>query len=86
MSRILDALRSRLGFLLAANVVAAIVMTQLSPYFLTVGNGQAMLQFGAVIALLALGQTLVIVTGGGGIDLSVGSMLSLTSVLFEYAN
>jgi ribose/xylose/arabinose/galactoside ABC-type transport system permease subunit len=82
MSRILDALRSRLGFLLAANVVAAIVMTQLSPYFLTVGNGQAMLQFGAVIALLALGQTLVIVTGGGGIDLSVGSMLSLTSVLF----
>ena len=82
MARILTALRTRLGFLLAANVVAAVVMAQLSPYFLTVGNGQAMLQFGAVIALLAIGQTLVIVSGGGGIDLSVGSMLSLTGVLF----
>jgi ribose/xylose/arabinose/galactoside ABC-type transport system permease subunit len=82
MSRIIDALRSRLGFLLAANIVAAVVMAQLSPYFLTVGNGQAMLQFGAVIALLAIGQTLVIVSGGGGIDLSIGSMLSLTGVLF----
>ncbi|MGX6446975.1 ABC transporter permease [Patulibacter sp. S7RM1-6] len=82
MSRVLDLLRTRLGFLLAANVVAAVVMAQLSPYFLSVGNGQAMLQFGAVIALLALGQTLVIVAGGGGIDLSVGSILSLSGVLF----
>jgi ribose transport system permease protein/rhamnose transport system permease protein len=82
MSRITGSLRTRLGFLLAANVVAAVVMSQLSPYFLTLGNAQAMLQFGAVIALLALGQTLVIVTGGGGIDLSVGSMLSLSGVLF----
>lgn len=82
MTRVLDLLRTRLGFLIAANVVAAVVMSQLSPYFVTVGNGQAMLQFGAVIALLALGQTLVIVTGGGGIDLSVGSVLSLAGVLF----
>jgi ribose/xylose/arabinose/galactoside ABC-type transport system permease subunit len=82
MTRILELLRTRLGFLLALNVVAAVVMSQLSPYFLTVGNGQAMLQFGAVVALLALGQTLVIVSGGGGIDLSVGSTLSLVGVLF----
>ena len=82
MSRFADLLRTRLGFLLAANVVAALVMAQLSPYFFTVGNAQAMLQFGAVVALLALGQTLVIVAGGGGIDLSVGSMLSLSGVVF----
>lgn len=82
MTRVLDLLRTRLGFLLALNAVAAIVMSQMSPYFMTVGNGQAMLQFGAVLALLALGQTLVIVSGGGGIDLSVGSMMSLTGVLF----
>jgi ribose/xylose/arabinose/galactoside ABC-type transport system permease subunit len=82
MTKLLDLLRTRLGFLLAANVVAAVVMSQLSPYFLTVGNGQAMLQFGAVIALIALGQVLVIVAGGGGIDLSVGSILSLAGVLF----
>jgi ribose/xylose/arabinose/galactoside ABC-type transport system permease subunit len=82
MTRILVLLRTRLGFLLALNVVAAVVMSQLSPYFLTLGNAQAMLQFGAVVALLALGQTLVIVSGGGGIDLSVGSTLSFVGVLF----
>jgi ribose/xylose/arabinose/galactoside ABC-type transport system permease subunit len=82
MTRILELLRTRLGFLLALNVVAAVVMSQLSPYFLTLGNAQAMLQFGAVVALLALGQTLVIVSGGGGIDLSVGSTLSFVGVLF----
>lgn len=82
MQRVRNAMRGRLGFLLAANIVAAIVMSQLSPYFLTVGNAQAMLQFGAVVALLALGMTLVIVAGGGGIDLSVGSVMSLVGVVF----
>jgi ribose/xylose/arabinose/galactoside ABC-type transport system permease subunit len=82
MTRVGDMLRSRFGFLVAANALAALIMAQLSPYFLTVGNFQAMLQFGTVLALLAMGQTLVIVSGGGGIDLSVGSILSLVGVLF----
>lgn len=72
----------RLTFLLLANVGVALLMGQLSPYFLVGSNAQAILQYGAVLALLALGQTIVIISGGGGIDLSIGAMLSLTGVAF----
>jgi ribose/xylose/arabinose/galactoside ABC-type transport system permease subunit len=75
-------LRSRLAFLVAANLAAAAVMAQLSPFFLDVGNLLEMTRYGAVLGLLALGQTLVIVCGKGDIDLSVGSVLSLTGVFF----
>lgn len=66
-------------------VVTAVVMSLISPYFLDVDNLLSMTQFGAVIGLLALGQTLVILGGGGGIDISVGSMLSLCGVAMGLA-
>lgn len=66
-------------------VVTAVVMSLISPYFLDVDNLLSMTQFGAVIGLLALGQTLVILGGGGGIDISVGSMLSLCGVVMGLA-
>ena len=69
--------RILLSFLI---VIAGITMTLLSPYFLRVDNLLSMTQYGAVIGLLALGQALVILGGGGGIDLSVGAMLSLSGV------
>jgi len=47
--------------------------------FLTVNNGLTVLLQTAVIGLLAIGMTLVIVTGG--IDLSVGSVLALSGVV-----
>jgi ribose transport system permease protein/rhamnose transport system permease protein len=72
----------RLTFLLIANAGIALLMGQLSPYFFTVSDGQAILQYGAVLGLLALGQTIVIISGGGGIDLSIGGMLSLTGIVF----
>lgn len=75
-------LQSRVGFLLIANLVVIVVMTAVAPGFLSVPTAQAVGQYGAALALLALGQTLVVVAGGGGIDLSVGSVLSLTGVLF----
>lgn len=77
--------RDRTALLLALIVVTAVVMSQISPYFLSLNNLLSMTQFGAVIGLLALGQTLVILGGGGGIDLSVGSMLSLCGVLMGIA-
>ncbi|WP_417512518.1 ABC transporter permease [Microbacterium sp.] len=40
-----------------------------------------MTQFGAVVGLLALGQAMVILGGEGGIDLSVGSTMSLSGVV-----
>ena len=68
----------RLGpaLILACLVVA---MTLLSPVFLTTGNVGNILSQTAAIALLAIGQLLVIITKG--IDLSVGSTLALASVL-----
>lgn len=68
---------------LAVLIVAAfIAMSLLSPYFLNTANLLTLLQYSAVIGILALGQTLVILGGGGGIDLSIGSTLSLCSVIF----
>ncbi len=56
-----------------------VAMTLLSPYFLT-GRNVANLGFqAAFVAVLALGQLLVIITRG--IDLSVGSVVGLAGVL-----
>ncbi|SOE01493.1 ABC transporter permease [Blastococcus haudaquaticus] len=76
------ALRDRRVVLLALIAVAMVAMSLISPYFLNTGNLLSLLQYSAVIGLLALGQTLVILGGGGGIDLSIGSTLSLCSVVF----
>lgn len=75
-------LKLRLAFLAVIGVLSAAVMSQLSPYFLDVDNLLGMTKFGAVLGLVALGQTLVIISGRGGVDLSVGSILSLSGVGF----
>lgn len=51
----------------------------LSERFRDLGNLQNVFEQSAGLALVSLGQTLVVLTGG--IDLSVGSMISLLSVL-----
>ncbi len=50
-----------------------------NPAFLTVNNGLTVLLQTSVIGLLAIGMTMVIITGG--IDLSVGSVLALSGVV-----
>lgn len=40
-----------------------------------------MSKFGVVVGILAIGQTVVVLTGRGNIDLSVGSTLSLTGIV-----
>jgi ribose transport system permease protein len=65
-----------------------VAMTIASPVFLTTRNVGNVLSQTAVIAVLAVGQLLVILTRG--IDLSVGSTLALASVVgaiaFEHGN
>ncbi|WP_018247411.1 ABC transporter permease [Orenia marismortui] len=56
-----------------------IVMSFLSEYFLTVHNLMNVTRQVSINAVLALGMTFVILTGG--IDLSVGSVLALSSVI-----
>ena len=59
-------------------ILVVVVMSLLSPNFRTAGNFEVLLLNGAVVALLALGQTFVLLTGG--IDLSTGSNLALTGM------
>ena len=60
-------------------VALIVIMTFLSPVFLTTGNIGNVLSQTAVIAVLAIGQLLAILTRG--IDLSVGPNLALASVI-----
>jgi ribose transport system permease protein len=72
--------RSVLGNYLVVVLLATVVVgTFASPYFLTVRNIENVLTFSAIVSVLAVGQFFVVVTGG--IDLSVGSIAALTTVV-----
>lgn len=75
-------LSNRMAFLAILIVVMAAVMSFLTPYFLTIENLLGMTRFGAAMALLAMGQALIVLAGGAGIDISMGSILSLSGVMF----
>ncbi|MFY8044513.1 MAG: hypothetical protein ACOVOD_16465, partial [Rhodoferax sp.] len=60
---------------LGAVLVLGTLLTIASPYFLTAGNLSNILVQASVIALLAGGQTFVILTGG--VDLAVGALTAL---------
>jgi ribose transport system permease protein len=60
-------------------VLLIVIFSFTSPAFLSVNNGLTVLLQTSVIALLAIGMTMVIITGG--IDLSVGSILALSGVV-----
>ena len=74
---------SREAVLLGVLVVLMVVMSLLSPLFLTVGNLLNTSRFFVEVGLMALGMTLIIITGG--IDLSVGSNLALVSVAVGFS-
>jgi ribose transport system permease protein len=62
-----------------ALVVLTILMGFLSPYFWKTENVFNVLRGMSTIGIMAIGQTMIIVTGG--IDLSVGSMLAASAML-----
>jgi ribose transport system permease protein len=75
---ILQAVRGKLHLLVVLALVL-IVGYAMSAVFLTKNNMLAVLTTSSVVSILAVGQFRVIVTGG--IDLSVGSVLALSSVV-----
>lgn len=66
--------------LLAVLVFEIVLFSCLSKYFFTLDNLLGSTQFGAILALVSIGQTIVWLAGGEGIDLSVGAILSLAGV------
>jgi ribose transport system permease protein len=65
--------------LMAVILLGGSIMSFLSPVFATVRNIENVLQSATIIAVVAIGQTFVILVAG--IDLSVASILVLASVL-----
>ncbi|SNS49952.1 rhamnose transport system permease protein [Micrococcales bacterium KH10] len=78
-------LKDRRSALIVLIIIAIVAMSLISPYFLQINNLLTLLQYSAVVGVLALGQVMVILGGGGGIDLSIGSTMSLSSVVFGLA-
>ena len=56
------------------------------PNFLGAYNIYSVVQNGVIIGILGIGESVVIISGGGGIDLSVGSMLGLTGMVLGIMN
>lgn len=69
---------------LLAFVILAVFTAILNPRFLTSFNLQSLGRQIAIFGLLAIGETFVIISGGGAIDLSPGSMVALTGVMVAW--
>jgi ribose transport system permease protein len=67
---------------LVATLLLSVILSIASPYFLNARNLSNILVQASVIALLAGGQTFVILTGG--VDLAVGSLTALCGAVAGY--
>ena len=68
---------------LSGLLALVVVLWILTPHFLTVSNLLNVAQQATIIAIIAVGMTFVIITGG--IDLSVGSVLAFAGVVMASA-
>jgi len=67
----------------ASLVALCILIAAIEPRFLSTGNLASVARQTAVITIIAMGMTMVMVSGG--IDLSVGSILALSGVVGAFA-
>lgn len=75
-----DPLTQRLFFLFGLLVAAFIAGALLSPHFLQTSTVAYLLQYVPVLGVLGMAQTLVMLSGGPGIDLSIGATMSLVGL------
>lgn len=66
---------------LVTSVVLIIVGQILSPGFASWDNVNRIIGAAAILAIVSTGQSLVMISGNFGIDLSVGQVMSLTAIL-----
>lgn len=72
-------LRQREVLLILLLVVSSLVVRIFTPYFLTLGNFQAILIGMVPVVLATIGQLMVLVSGG--LDLSVGAVMALSGTV-----
>jgi ribose/xylose/arabinose/galactoside ABC-type transport system permease subunit len=65
-----------------AVLVLVVIMSFSSQFFLTEANGVALIYTVSIVALLAIGETIVLISGG--VDLSAGSVLGLSGMLSAF--
>lgn len=69
------------GVLAVILILAVVVANIIYPGATSPGNLSAMSTFGIETGLMAFGEFMIILAGGGGIDLSVGSIFALTQII-----
>jgi ribose transport system permease protein len=69
--------RNQLAIAVAAIIALFVLGEIISPGFLSFSHLMSVLRLSVFLGIVALGQSLVVMAGGEGIDLSVGSVLSL---------
>lgn len=67
--------------LLALWGVLLIAVAIASPFFFQSATATTIMQFSTILILVSIGQALVVLAGGAGIDLSVGGSVSLNCVV-----
>jgi len=65
-------------------VLLIIIASIISPEFFNPQNLKDILNQSAALGIVALGQTFVILIGGGGLDLSVGSVMATVAVIMAH--
>lgn len=75
-----DPLSQRLLFLFGLLLAAGLAGALLSPHFLQASTVGYLLQYVPVLGVLGMAQTLVMLSGGPGIDLSIGATMSLVGL------
>jgi ribose transport system permease protein len=63
-------------------IIFAVIFSLISPYFFSVKNFFNIARQASIFGIMAIGMTFVIISGG--IDLSVGSIVSFTSAVFGF--
>ncbi|HHY46520.1 MAG TPA: ABC transporter permease [Firmicutes bacterium] len=66
-------------FLLLVGLI--VVLSFIAPNFLSLNNFINVFRQASLLLIMSIGMTLVILTGRGGIDLSIGSVLALSSCM-----
>lgn len=75
------ALHAPAGVALAVCGLILAAMQLLHPGFVTAAQINNIVKIAAFLGIVAIGQTLVVLSGGEGIDLSVGSVVTLGAIL-----
>jgi ribose transport system permease protein len=72
---------NRIGMALVFSVLLFLTNVIISPLSLNINAFGSIFALTVMLTIASAGQTIVIISGGGGIDLSVGAVMSLTAIL-----